>query len=128
MTACDNRSSLATNGQLHLITRWPSLGAVSVVVAGEVDMATEAAFRTGLLDALNVFEPVVLEIDLSACTFLDCSGVRALVAARACAKATGCLVWVRHPQPLVRLVLEIAGQLAALTAGDQADPSPFSPV
>lgn len=107
--------------QLNLITRCPSLGVASVVVTGEVDMVTEAALSAALLGALATLHPVVLDIDLSACTFLDCSGVRVLVAVHACAKATGCLVRARHPQPLVRLVLEVTGLLALLTAPADAN-------
>jgi len=120
MTARVNRPLPATVAQLCLVTRCPSPGVASVVVTGEVDMATEAALRAALLDAL-AYNPVVLEVDLSACTFLDCSGVRVLVAVHARATAAGCLVRVRHPQPVVRMVLEMTGLLALLTATANAN-------
>ena len=65
--------------------------------------------RVPLLGSLATYHPAVLDVDLSACTFLDCSGVRVFPAVHARATATGCLVRARHPQPVVRLVLKMTG-------------------
>jgi anti-sigma B factor antagonist len=55
-------------------------GRVRVVLRGELDFAAAAAAGSALMDACNRGEPV--EVDLSGLSFLDSSGLRALVAAR----------------------------------------------
>jgi anti-anti-sigma factor len=121
MAASDNRPHPAITPQLHLITRRPSLGVASVAVTGEVDMATEAELKAALLGALATHHPAVLDVDLSECTFLDCSGVRVLVAVHARARAAGCLVRARDAQPAVQLVLETTGLLALLATPADAN-------
>lgn len=116
MTTHVNRAPPATMTQLQLVTRCPSIGVARVAVSGEVDLATAAALKAALLDALATYRPAVLEVDLSECTFLDCSGVRVLFAVHARATAEGCLVSVHHLQPLVQLVLGLTGVLALMTA------------
>lgn len=117
MTAQVDRAPPATTAQqLSLTTSCPSIGVASVAVTGEVDLATAAALNAALLEALATYHPAVLDVDLSACTFLDCSCVRVLFAVHARATATGCLVRVHHPQPMARLVLEMTGLLALMTA------------
>lgn len=103
---------------IHLQTRYGSSGTVVVAVAGEVDMATAPDLHTALLNALVVYRPAVIEVDLSACTFLDCSGLRALIGAHTAAQASGCPIWIRHPQRFVRLVLEVTRMLDMFTAPD----------
>jgi anti-anti-sigma factor len=103
---------------LHLQTRHGPSGTVVVAVAGEVDMATAPGLHAALLDALAVHRPAVIDVDLSACTFLDCSGIRVLIAAHTTAQASGCQMRVSHPRCLVRLVLEVTGLLDMFTALD----------
>lgn len=98
-----------------LRTRHESPGTVVVAVAGEVDMATAPALHTALLDALAVYTPANLEVDLSACTFLDCSGLRVFIATRTCALAAGSQLWISSPQPMVHMVLEVTGLLNGFT-------------
>ncbi|HEX6683271.1 MAG TPA: STAS domain-containing protein [Candidatus Limnocylindrales bacterium] len=116
MTTTQNKSSTATNTQLRLAICCPVPGTAAVAVAGEVDIATAPTLYAALLDALNSHTPVVLDVDLSACTFLDCSGIRVLLAAHATAQTRGCHMWIRHPRRLVRLVLEVTGLLSRFTA------------
>jgi anti-anti-sigma factor len=52
-----------------------------VVVAGEIDLATSPALRDVLLDVEQCPGPVVV-VDLRGVTFLDSSGLNALVSAR----------------------------------------------
>jgi anti-anti-sigma factor len=101
---------------MHVETRCASPGTVVVAVAGEVDMATASALHAALVDALTTYPSTVVDIDLSQCTFLDCSGIRVLVAARVTAQASGRQMWARYPQRLVRTVLELTGLLDVFTA------------
>jgi anti-sigma B factor antagonist len=80
-------------------------GATLVRVGGELDMATVGALEDAL-GRVALEERVIL--DLTACTFLDSSGVRVLVAtARAAGDAGGTLALVASDLTIVR-VLEIS--------------------
>lgn len=127
MSADDYRSPTVMTTQLQLSTQCPTPGVASVMVTGEVDLATAAALYGALVDALATHHPVVLDVDLSACTFLDCSGIRVLVTIQARATTTGCLVRIRSPQPLVRLVLDLFGLPATFTAPADAKVEPTYP-
>jgi anti-anti-sigma factor len=111
-------SPVTAPASFHLQTRYGHSGTVVVAVAGEVDMATAPDLQAALLEALVVHRPAVIDVDLSACTFLDCSGIRVLIAAHTTAQASRCQLWVSHPQRFVRLVLEVTGLLDTFTAPD----------
>lgn len=101
---------------LHIDKSRPSPAEARVAVVGEVDLATAPALRDTLLRALQERDPAVLEVDLTGITFLDCTGVGALVAVRNTAVHNGCRLRVTNPQPIVRLVLKLTGLLDVLTA------------
>jgi anti-anti-sigma factor len=115
--------------QLHLDVSWPAPSTARVAVVGEVDLATAHLLRTRLLGVLRE-QPAVIDVDLAGVTFLDCTGISALVAVRNAARHTGRQVWVIHPQPVVRRILDMTGLLGPLTAPiDQAPPTgPANPV
>jgi anti-sigma B factor antagonist len=82
-------------------------GTVTVVVRGELDMATVPALRA-LLRPLLDSEPEQVIFELTGLTFTDCAGARAIT-------GTG---WrlpgsvkpvLRHAAPAVRRVLELTG-------------------
>jgi anti-anti-sigma factor len=101
--------------QLRVYTSCPSPGAARVTVIGEVDMATADGLRDELLNALAALHPRCFEVELAEVTFLDCSGVTALVVAGQAAGRTGCQLRIMNPQPVVRRVLTLTGLLGALT-------------
>lgn len=102
--------------QLHLDTTWPSPSTVLVVVAGDVDLTTADLLRDRLLGLLDERSPVLLDVDLAGVSFLDCTGIAALVAVRNAAVRAGRRVRIIHPQPIVRRVLEVAGLLGPFSA------------
>jgi anti-anti-sigma factor len=111
--------------QLHIDTSYPSPNTARAAVAGEVDLATAPVLTDRLLGLLDGRAPAVLEVDLAGCTFLDCTGIGALVGVRNAAVQTGCQMRVIHPQPVVRRVLDLTGLLDVLTAPiDQPQPLP----
>jgi anti-anti-sigma factor len=111
--------------QLHLDTSRPSPSTARVAVAGEVDLATAHLLRDRLLGVLREQTPAVLDVDLARVTFLDCTGISALVAVRNAAVHVGRQMRVSHPQPIVRRVLELTGLLDLFTAPiDQPQPLP----
>ena len=108
---------------LHIVAMIsPSPGTARVAVTGEVDLATAPELRERLLGVLHTHRPAVLDIDLAGVTFLDCTGIGALVAVHNAAVHEGCQVRVCHPQPIVRRVLEVTGLLDALTVEPQRLP------
>lgn len=93
-----------------------------LVVGGEVDLATVERFRDALLEAQG--SPRVV-VDLTAVTFLDSSGLKALVAAYHRVPAGGELRVVGL-RPNIRRVFEITGLLALFGNDTPADALPAS--
>ncbi len=56
-------------------------GVVTVVVAGEIDTATAPEFEHALIGAIRRNDAMVLIVDMTAVTFIDSSGLGALVRA-----------------------------------------------
>ena len=106
----------------------PSPAVARVVVVGEVDLATAAVLRGRLLSVLQDRNPAVVDVDLAGVTFLDCTGIGALVAGYNTARRSGCQLRVSHPQPIVGRVLELTGLLSVLTAPiERREPLPPNP-
>ncbi|MGN9911732.1 STAS domain-containing protein [Phytohabitans sp. LJ34] len=109
-------SPVTALAQLHIDTTYPSAVTARVAVVGEVDLATTPMLRERLLRLLRDRSPDLLDVDLAGVTFLDCTGLAALVAVRDAAIQAGHQMRVSHPQPIVRRVLEVTGLLAVFTA------------
>ena len=71
--------------------------------AGEIDQATAPLFADALADAVPGRHRV--EVDLAGVTFMDSSGINALVQHR----RPGCDLVVTHVPPHIRRVLDITG-------------------
>jgi anti-anti-sigma factor len=115
-------SRVTALAQLHIDTNHPSAVTARVAVVGVVDLATTALLRERLLRLLRDQRPDLLDIDLSGVTFLDCTGLGALIAVRNAAIEAGGQMRLSHPQPIVRRVLEVTGVLGMFTAAT-IDPS-----
>jgi anti-anti-sigma factor len=102
--------------QLHLDTSWPTPSTARVAVVGEVDLATAPMLRDRLLDVLRGQAPAVVDVDLAGVTFLDCSGISALVAVRNAAIQAARQMRITQPQPIIRRMLDVTGLLAVFTA------------
>jgi len=109
-------SLVTVPAQLHIDTSHPSPATARVTVAGEVDLATTPMLRERLLRVLRDQRPDLLDVDLAGVTFLDCTGIGALVAVRNAAVHAGSQMRVSHPQPIVRWVLEVTRLLSVFTA------------
>jgi len=75
-----------------------------VAVSGEIDLATCAAFRDALCDAIEAATDTIV-VDFGRLTFIGSIGIRELVRAL----QTVDRVEVRSPAPIVRRALESAG-------------------
>jgi anti-anti-sigma factor len=109
-------SPVTASDQLHIDTTRPAPSTVRVSVVGEIDLATAPKLHDRLLTVLHEQAPAFLDLDLAGVTFLDCTGIGTLVAARNAAIHTACHIRVSHPQPTVRRLLDMTGLLGVLTA------------
>ena len=91
------------------VTAAPEAGdVIGLAVSGEVDIATAPGLRTALADAIGR-SPRGIELDLRDCSFIDSTGLQAIVrAAVALGERGGWLSLSRPPERLRRL-FETAG-------------------
>jgi anti-anti-sigma factor len=83
-------------------------GHSTLIASGEIDLATAPTFRQELLAvAAQAHSPAL--VDLSAVTFLDSSGLNALVDARGSLEDTDVSLVLLNPSTVCRRVLEITG-------------------
>jgi len=87
--------------------RQPTSTPAVVRASGEVDLDTAAALHRALAEALRAHREVVL--DLSQVTFMDCAGLRALVAARNQADRQGRRLVLRGVGHRVVRLLKLTG-------------------
>lgn len=89
-------------------------GGLRLVVSGEVDVVSAGRFREHLAAALDS-APAALTVDLGGVTFLDSTGLSALVYAHNRARDEGIDLTVADPQPQVRRLLDVTGLLTVFT-------------
>jgi anti-anti-sigma factor len=84
------------------------LGDVTVVTPfGDVDQDTAPELLHALTTAIGEAGPSVVEVEMRHVTFMDSSGVGALLAANRLARPRGATLRVRNPVPAVRMVLDV---------------------
>lgn len=105
---------------LGLVTHATDDGEVRLAVAGEIDIATVDPLADAMIGIIRDRRPVRLVVDFTEVTFLDSSGVAALVAAWRSAAASQIDFTVVNCGPNVLRVLEITGMVQALAAGAYA--------
>jgi anti-sigma B factor antagonist len=88
------------------VTAIPVLPVVTVTISGEIDIATSRAMRDALATGPG---PAHLEVDLSAVTFMDASGIGVLLAARQQAVDGGGSLTVRAPSEAVLRLTGVLG-------------------
>lgn len=94
------------NMQANGIAREDGEGYVLVRLSGEVDLSWSQEVRREVLDALSSGEPVGVE--LSAVSYIDSSGIAALVEGFQAARARGSRFALVAVSDAVRAVLELA--------------------
>lgn len=82
-------------------------------IVGELDLAGREDVVTAGLAAL--WPPHPLKIDLSGVTFIDATGLGALLQLRREAAEAGCAVTVVRPSPVALRLLELTGTASVLT-------------
>jgi anti-sigma B factor antagonist len=96
-------------------------GYVVVAVAGEIDAATECAFRDALASALARGQPRVV-VDLAGVTFMGSTGIGVLMGARRVLAGQGGSLVLAGPRGMVAQVLSLTGVSRVIpVAGTVAD-------
>jgi anti-anti-sigma factor len=96
-------------------------GTTVVTVTGEVDLASSVQLREVLQKAVSTSDTVV--VDFVGLTFIDSSGLSALVDAHRRAREGGGVLLLRRPTPMLRRLLDIT-RLETLLAIDPSEPGP----
>ena len=95
----------------------------TVVLDGEIDIATAPAIRRFLMAAINGGD-VHLAVDMSGVTFIDASGIGVLVAAANRAREAGGSLSLLAPSPQLRWLLDVF-HLDAILPAAQRSGGPF---
>lgn len=90
---------------------------------GDLDIESADAFITLGCTAVRQCTDSAITIDLAACTFLDSSGVGALVTIRNAARDAGMKLYVRGASERVKRVLEVTGLLDYFPEPDAKQPT-----
>jgi anti-sigma B factor antagonist len=93
-----------------------------VALHGECDLSVSDELTSVLLAAVRSAE--IVTVDMSELTFLDSSGLHALVTAHHAARDCGRHMYVVAPSGMVATVLDITGVGALLSPPADADSSP----
>lgn len=88
-------------------------GTVTVVLIGELDMDTARELNC-VLDGLIEQGPDEVILDFSGLSFIDSSGIAALISAQKQLNAQGRKLGVRSPSPLVVKVFEVTDLMSFL--------------
>jgi anti-anti-sigma factor len=84
-------------------------GAAIIDVRGELDVTTVSAFRALIVDTIKRERPVRVIVDMLHVTFMDSTGVGALVIGYNAAREEGAEFVVRNPSVFVHRQLHITG-------------------
>jgi anti-sigma B factor antagonist len=88
-------------------------GRTIVAISGEVDVCTEAPLQQALLRIIRE-RSARLMLDLSGVSFMDCAGLRALLATQRRAELRGGCMRLIAASAAVRRIIELTGAQAAL--------------
>ena len=91
----------------------PGDGGTIVAISGEVDVCTEAPLQQALLRIIRE-RSARLMLDLSGVSFMDCAGLRALLATRRRAELRGGCMRLIAASAAVRRIIELTGAQEAL--------------
>jgi anti-anti-sigma factor len=84
---------------------------IRLAVAGEIDIMTADSLRDTLIHVLHKYRPIHVGVDLAEVTFMDASGVSALLKFAIAARQTDCAIAITNPRSIVYKVLKITGLL-----------------
>lgn len=86
-----------------------STSAPHLVLSGEIDLAVAPALQAAGTELINSLAPGRLDIDLGEVTFIDSSGLGALIALRNAARRCGAGLVLVRLSPAVERFFDLAG-------------------
>lgn len=95
-----------------------------VSVRGEIDISVRHDLIAALAAAIHQAAGQVVVVDLSQTSFMDATGIHALLGAKSAAAAAGAGLRVTGVSGVVALVLETTGLMRTLTGQDTRTPRP----
>ena len=96
-------------------------GVVTVTVLGEIDYSNSDEVAQGVHDAVAEWSPPAVEVDLGEATFIDSTGLGALIEGYRAATAAGIGFRVLNPSDTFRRVLTVTGLTDFFGLVDPAD-------
>ena len=97
-------------------------GTVTVTVSGEIDFSNSDEVAQGIREAVAKWSPATVRVDLKNATFIDSTGLGALIEGYRAATEGASRFVVTNPTPGFRRVLTVTG-LCELFGLDTADAS-----
>jgi anti-sigma B factor antagonist len=116
---------LVTSRHLFSVTSTSSLGGATVVTLGEVDLETAPRLRDELLQHLR--PGVTVRLDLGGVTFMDSSGLQALLTSLRRASLVGAELQLVRLSSRVQRLLELTGTTRLLEPPPSPRPDPPLP-
>ncbi|GAA2492087.1 STAS domain-containing protein [Winogradskya humida] len=95
-------------------------GTAVVSVLGEIDFSNSDEVAQGIRDAVSQDSPEQIRIDLSDATFIDSTGLGALIEGYRAATEAGCRFVVTNPSDNFRRVLAVTGLTELFGMADDA--------
>jgi anti-sigma B factor antagonist len=84
-------------------------GSAVVAVLGEVDFANADEVAQGIRNAVAEWSPQEIRVDLTGATFIDSTGLGALIEGYRAAAEAGCRFLVTNPSDDFRRILSVTG-------------------
>ncbi|WP_330456012.1 STAS domain-containing protein [Streptomyces sp. NBC_00820] len=109
---------------MHTMNLHRCNGRATICLEGEIDLPTVPAVRAALTTC-QAYHIMDIDVDLTAVTFCDVSGLNVFLAASRRSVAADGRLRLHHPAPAVRLLLDLTGT-GFLLAEDRppVEPSP----
>lgn len=108
---------------MQISTSFEQETTIVLSVTGDIDVATAADLRDIGLGVLESSQCATLCVELSGVTFLDSTGLGALIALRAAAVDSGRTLVIRNPSPVTTRLLELTGvsEVLGVVGRDRSD-------
>jgi anti-sigma B factor antagonist len=90
---------------------------------GELDVATVEGLRQQWLDEVDARQPDRLVVDMSGVTFLDSTGLGAIVALQRRQRPHGGVVAIANATPMVAKILQLTGMHLTMEVNGEAPPA-----
>jgi anti-anti-sigma factor len=87
----------------------PDADSVLLSLSGDIDLTCRDSLQNRPIAIIDIDRADRLFVDLDEVTFLDCSGIGALIAGRNAALVAGCRYELRNPHGIVSTILRVCG-------------------